>query len=82
MVRQAHLSQPVRVQDRSAEQTEMLETSALALLTESWSAVGLQWQANHQSSPGRLTCLSLEAVRACRFALGRPNFLRRVRWLC
>ena len=59
----------------------MLETSALALLTESWSAVGLQWQANHQSSPGRLTCLSLEAVRACRSALGRPNFLRRVRWL-
>ena len=61
---------------------QFLETSALALLTESWSAVGLKRQANHQSSPGRLTCLSLEAVRACRSALGRPNFLRRVRWLC
>ena len=60
---------------------QFLETSALALLIEFWSAVGLKRQAKHQSLPGRLTCLSLQAVRACRSALGRPE-LRRVRWLC
>ena len=60
---------------------QFLETSVLALLIDSCSAVGLKRQAKHQSLPGRLTCLSLQAVRACRSALGRPNLLRRVRWL-
>ena len=39
---------------------QFLERSVLALLAESWSAVGLQRQATPQSLPGRLTCLGLK----------------------
>ena len=79
MVRQAHLSQPVRVQDRSAEQTEMLETSAMALMAECRDALELEWQSGLCAWPDRLTCLSLSA---CRIAVqSRLKCLRRVRLL-